>query len=265
MANRAILITGSQRSGTTMLNLAMDSHPDVRGIDEVHFNRAQLGEYLSEPEYGPWVCFKLPVEATNLPLIRQIKGVKVLWALRDPRAVTASMIKLKLVLRGQKVPWAAHPYGGMQELTTWVNTFKNVPPDLVGTMNWFAERMTTPPGEWPPDLLTTGAALCWRLKNELLKLYDRAGIDYRVVVYEKLVTRPEEELRSIFKYLGLDWHDDVLRHHELHEGQSVGDTDSERAIDTTSMDKWKKQLEQPQLELIRKICGPLAKDLGYEL
>jgi hypothetical protein len=265
MPNRVIIITGCQRSGTTMLNLALDSHPEIVGIDEVDFDIARMPEYLKGPEYAPAVCFKLPSAAAAVPFIRGIPGVRVLWALRDPRAVVASMIRLPVALDGVPIPWAAHPTGAGVELTRCTRVLGGMPPDLAAVERQYLAAAQAPPGTWPLDQLVTSAALCWRLKNDLLGVYDREGIAYRIVVYEDLVRHPEPQLRAIVAHLGLAWHDDVLRHQELHEGVSVGRTDNTRAIDTASTDKWRQVLGPEQLDIVRAICGVRAAELGYSL
>jgi hypothetical protein len=263
MPNRVIVITGCQRSGTTMLVLALDSHPHVVGVDETDVRLDLMRTYLGNPEYAPAVSLKLPQLAAAWEFLRGIPGVRVLWALRDPRAVVASMVRLPLELDGEPVPWAAHPLGAGMELRSCAQALGGVPPDLTGAWQRLQGAARTPPARWPLEQLVTSAALCWRLKNDLLPVYDRAGIAYRVVVYEDLVREPEPEMRAILEFLGLDWHDDVLRHHQLHQGTSIGDTDNTRPIDTASMDKWKDVLGPSELEIVQAVCGARAAELGY--
>ncbi len=265
MTNRAILITGSQRSGTTMLSLALDSHPDVVSVDELQFRIERMREYLNAPEFAPNVCFKLPVAAASLWFVESVNDMRVLWMLRDPRAVVASMIRLPLELDGRAVPWAAHPAGALVEIANAVEALAGVPPELTGEWERYSAKAKTLPEQWSPVDLVRSAALCWRLKNELPRFYDRAGIAYTTVEYEKLVHDPQGQLRAILEYLGLDWHDDVLRHHVLHLGVSVGQTDNTRAIDTRSTDKWQRTLGADELALIRRICGVRASAFGYAL
>jgi len=264
MPNRVILVTGCQRSGTTMLNLALDSHPDVVGVDEYEFRIERMQDYLQAPAFAPACSLKLPGRASDLGFIRAIPGVRILWCLRDPRAVVASMVRLQLILDGEKISWAAHPNGAGTALQAASRT-GGVPPDLGETCRRFAAAAAQPPASWPLDLLVTSAALCWRLKNDLLRVYDRAAIRYRMVIYEDLVREPEPQMRAILSDLGLKWHDDLLRHHQLHEGIAVGQTDKTRPIDTASLEKWREVLGPAQLEIVRAICGPRAEALGYPL
>jgi hypothetical protein len=266
MPNRVVVITGCQRSGTTMLNLALDAHPDVVGIDEMQFDAKRVADYLNDPEFGPVVCFKLPTMAAGIGFLKGLGRPKVVWMVRDPRAVVASMMQLPLYLGGQVVPWAAHPGGAQQELRSCLRLFGGVPADLGAVVERFAADAGATPPPWPKDLLATSAALVWRLKNEILPHYAGAGIEHRAQVYERLVAEPRAEMAEVLTFLGLKWHDDVLRHHELHsEGRSVGLTDNTRAIDRASLDKWKDYLEPSQVEIVRAICGPRAEALGYRL
>ncbi len=265
MTNQIILVTGCQRSGTTMLNLVLDSHPDVHGIDEMQFDVNRMRDYLNSPEFAPVVCLKLPAAAAALWFVESIRGIQVLWALRDPRAVVASMVRLPLALDGRTVPWAAHPAGALVEIDNAVEALNGVPADLAE--DWQRHRVTvgTPPERWSPSELARSAALCWRLKNDLLRLYDKAGIAYRIVGYEDLVHEPEAQIRALLTYLKLNWHDDVLRHHLLHRGASVGQTDNTRAVDTNSIDKWREVLASEELAIVHAICGARAQELGYGL
>jgi len=236
------------------------------GIDEMQFDAARVADYLNDPEFGPVVCFKLPTMAAGIGFLKGLGRPKVVWMVRDPRAVVASMMQLPLHMGDRMVPWAAHPNGAQQELRNCLRLFGGVPADLGALMERFAADAGTTPPPWPKDLLATSAALVWRLKNEILPLYAEAGIDHLPVVYERLVAEPRAELEKVLAFLGLKWHDDVLRHHELHaEGRSVGLTDNTRAIDRASVDKWRDFLEPGQVAVVRTICGPRAEALGYRL
>lgn len=265
MSNQPILITGCQRSGTTLLNLVLGSHPEIHAIDEMEFDPDRGAAYLSDPSLGPRVCFKQPTWASDLPAMQGIPGLKVLWVVRDPRAATASMITLQLDFKGIASPWAAHPLGGGREIRNCLGALEKLPPDLQPALQAYVDDLAVPPGRWSTDQCVRAGALCWRLKNELPDLYRKVGMDFRLVVYEHLVSDPRGELGPILEYLGAPWDDAVLGHHRLRQGMAVGGTDRGRAIDTSSMERWRERLTSPQLETIRTICGPLAGVFGYTL
>jgi hypothetical protein len=212
------------------------------------------------------VCFKLPARAHQVGTLRLLPGVRILWAVRDPRDVVASMITLVPTLNGVTAPFAAHPHlGPTIQVPAMIQALGGAPPDLIPPLREFAAQAAVPPEARTPEQLAVAAALHWRLKQELLRMYDAAGLAYRVAVYEKVVARPREEIGALLEYLELRWHDDVLRHHTLHTGVSVGNTDNTRAIDQRSVGRWKEVLDATQLDRVREICGPAAAGSGYTL
>ena len=109
------------------------------------------------------------------------------------------------------------------------------------------------------------ASLCWRLKNELPALYREENIDHLMVSYENLVQNPEPAIREILEFAGLPWHENVLKHHQLHKGVSVGNTDNTRAIDNKSMNKWQQLLTEEDLAIVTGLCKDTARKYGYRI
>lgn len=264
--NRPILITGCQRSGTTLLHLILDSHPDVTTLDEDAFDALRLPHFLSHPDYHPNVAFKLPTVSHEVACFSELSRLKVLWCLRDPRDVLASMITLQMPLPPSQVCWAVHPHAAPIEILQCAKVLGcTFHPKRMGWLRAFLQIQRKPPHKQSREDAVFCAALCWRLKHELLDLYDRLNIDYTIVRYEELILDPEATLRSLLGFLDLPWHDDLLRHHQLHEGIAIGETNRARPIDATSLGKWQKQLLPSDIELLRNLCDDLPEKLGYDL
>ena len=117
---------------------------------------------------------------------------------------------------------------------------------------------------WSREELVYVAALCWRLKQEILPAYDERGIAYRIVSYEMLVKEPENTIREILDFVGLPWHANVLAHHLLHSGVSAGQTLNDRPIDSRNTGKWKSSFDPQSLNIIKTLCFPVAEQYGYE-
>lgn len=265
--NTPILITGCQRSGTTLLHLILDSHPEICGIDEANYEDERQADYLQESAFHPYVCFKLPRVAFNIPFIKSFPHVKMLWCVRDPRDVVVSMINLQLQLAGTRsVPWAAHPLGAQYEIQhSFPVLDRSLQQALAGSMRrlrWIKRKKSW---RWSRQDLVFASALCWRVKNELLQAHRRAGLPYMTVCYEHLVREPEPYIRQILDFLHIPWHDNLLMHHLLHKGSSIGETDNTRPIDSSNVEKWQEELTKKEEKLIGRLCADTARAFGYDM
>jgi len=268
-----ILITGCQRSGTTLMNLILDSHPKIWGIDEDRFDFASIYGYLSVPMQAPFVSFKLPRFAHILPFIEMLPGCRVLWCIRDPLDTVASMVKLNLNVGNLTASWSVHPAGAWSEINTsyWVlNNAQKV--ELQAHMQEFGKlsekfsnRLKAKEGLADVDRrdCVYMAALCWRIKNELPSLYKDRNIDFHVVRYADLVSNPKERIAEILDFIGIEWSDEVLKHHLLHKGTSIGNTSNTRAIDQSGVGSGKKYLSQEEQDLVKTICEKTATSWNY--
>jgi len=270
-----ILITGCQRSGTTLSSLILDSHPDIWNIDEYQFSLPAIYHYLFGPVTRPasFVSFKLPEYAHVLPFIEALPGCRLLWCIRNPLDVVWSMIKLNITFGGITAPWAAHPRGGLTEIThSYPALTDEQKAALSDHMTEFArlteglKNLLSSPersakvNRW--DCVFIGA-FCWRIKNELPMQYKARNIGFHVVRYEDLVTNPKDRIAQLLDYIGAEWCDEVLMHHRLHKGMSIGSTSNTRAIDQNSLGEGGKNLSQEEQNLIKTICGSVATRWNY--
>lgn len=277
MNRTTVFVTGCQRSGTTLLNLILDSHPAIRGIDEDRFDFPSIYRLLLEPFPGSpsHIALKLPMYAHMLPVIEMFRERRIVWCIRDPFDAVWSMVKLRMPFVGADISWAIHPLGGWREIT---NTYWAVDERLRGYLNphmdefvrttqKLHELMQSPEGQRKIDRrdCVFMGALCWRIKNELPSLYQGRNVSYHVVRYEDLVTNPGACLADLLAHLGVDWNDGVLEHHSLHEGTSIGETSNVRAIDQNSLGRGKMNLSSDEQALIRQVCHPAASRWDYTL
>ncbi len=262
--NRPIIVTGCQRSGTTLLSLILDSHPQIRSVDEAEFDLPKLGEYLGNPAYHPNVAFKLPKDAAFFHAFKTLPDLKVLWCVRDPRDVVLSMLNLAVdTVNGKRIAWANHSHSGMREIESCFPFLPGQEPPP-GMQEY--QRVSRLPLHMRSrrDGVTMGA-LCWELKNRLPDLYARESFPHMVVVYEELIRRPRATLEKVLAFLGLPWHDDVLNHHKLHNQLYIGNTPGNKPIDPENSGKWRRALDEEELEIIESVCHGSAARFGYDL
>jgi len=260
-----VLITGCQRSGTTLLSLILDSHPDVRVIDEIEFAMANFSNYVINDDRRPYVMFKLPDRSHTVQEFSTLRNAKVIWCIRDPRDVVLSMITLKLKFKGDDVLWASHPIGAGREISACMTLlYQAGERDLETYFRTIKDIFSKPPGEWSREDSIYSAALCWKLKHQVLEVYEKNNVSLFISRYEHLVSNPESNIKNILSYLGLPWHDSVLKHHKVHSGTSVGGTVNDRRIDTSSIGKWKGKLSENELAIIGSLCARIAEKYDYD-
>ena len=261
-----ILITGCQRSGTTLLSLILDSHNAIKSIDEADFDIKKLQEYLCDPNSPSNLCLKLPEESANLNFIKNIlEKPKVIWIIRDPRDVVVSMINLHIKLnKFISVSWALN-YAEIEIAKSLkLQSEKYLTKYEEEIKRYIADKHI-------PSLLRTNeqiiftAALCWKLKQLSLDMFIDNKVDFYLIKYEDLVKNPREEIKSVLEYLNLGWDDNVLQHHLFHAGYSIGDTKNDRPIDKNNIGKWRKALEEKECKIIEEVCSEVASKFGYNI
>lgn len=265
--NTVVLITGCQRSGTTLLRLILDSHPGVYSVDEDKFHHHEINTLQHAPWLPGHVALKLPQYAPLISFITSLPERRVLWCIRDPLDTVLSMLKLETkFVEGVSLPWAAHPAGAPSEITNcyWSLTEESKR-RMAEHMGYFGNLLKGDPARRSRSDMIFLAALCWRIKNELPRCYEEQGIGYHTVKYEGLVSDPKAHLLELTRYLGLPWDDNLMRHHEMHSGVSIGDTSNTRAIDRQNVGKGAKTFSREEVALIANVCGSTASSWGYEI
>jgi hypothetical protein len=232
------------------------------------FSADNVHDYLDNPDFHPFVCLKLPRFASNLAcLTRFLSELKVLWCIRDPRDVIASMVNLHVKLNDVlSVSWLVHPGGAKYEFDHCLPVLdEQTRQELSVYETQYLTIEEKPPALRSREEAVFAGAFCWRIKNELLKIYEREHVDFEVVKYEMLVKHPKEEIKKALDYLNISWHRNVLKHHRLHKGIHMGKTDYSKPIDSANVGKWRTLFSKEELELINELTSPLAEGMGYKL
>ncbi len=96
---------------------------------------------------------------------------------------------------------------------------------------------------------------------------DLLGVQAHAVHYEKIVEDRDAELRPLFDFIGLDWHDAVLDHQSTARDRGYIKTASYaqvvEPIYTRSAGKWRNY--RKQLEPVIPVLRPWADKYGYEI
>ena len=246
-----VFLLGFPRSGTTLLEQVLASHPDVVTLEEFPFLDAAAEEFLKdeasferlldadddllepfrvlywqkvrgqglEPK-GKVFVDKMPLYSLLLPLIaRLFPGAKILFAERDPRDVVFSCFR-----RAFKINV------GMYQFT-----------DLENAARFY-------------DLTMTAA-----------RAYLQAfPMDVRPARHETLVTDFEGESRGLCDFLGLEWNADMTRFAERARKRRIRTPSApqvRRGLYATGVGQWKRYADH--LAPVMPTLERWAKTLGY--
>ena len=254
-----MLLTSHPRSGTTLLEQVLDSHPGAISADELQImsdmvyvplgQKAQfrairspkcldrtpledLNELrqaywtsmegaLREPINGRLLIDKNPELTLLLPLVARVfPEMKVLFALRDPRDVVISCFTQQLPLNPVSVHYLT----------------------LEGTVKKYVKMMQA-----------------W------LKLRGMLRNPWIEIRYEDMVADLEGQARKALEFLGLPWDERVLDYHRRAKQKHVHSPTYEavtKPVYSSSVGRWRNY--EKQLEPYQDILQPFVEAFGYE-
>ncbi len=253
-------ILGCQRTGTTLMRLILESHPDIFCYDELK-GYAILQKYvLEDPPNVRLIGFKLPRWTEQLthpvlfdegpegPCDNFYRGEKILFLQRDVLDTIASMLKLKAGESNWCEIWVSRIIEAKLVHDHTFRTRYSKELDAIESCN---------------NRLIGLAALYWKYKTESFFSYRNAGFPVLAVSYERLVADPSRILQSVCAQLGIAFHESLLRHNEFEHselfenGLTLGGTDPAKPIRGDSVGQWQTYLSDENRDLIAKIAGDL--------
>ncbi|GAA6135078.1 hypothetical protein NBRC116188_18680 [Oceaniserpentilla sp. 4NH20-0058] len=174
-------------------------------------------------------------------LLKRANNIKVVYPVRNPRSVVASMLKLK------HIP--------MVENQT-KRALKSKP-----LFTEFSRQIEKLESEKTSKLIK--AAIIWNIKTSIYKAYQEGDLDTFVFKYEDLIVDFKATLELLTKHCGLEYDPASENYFEYLKGEGPGDTLRDRKIDPSSLDKWKTQLSEAQISELDFMTKRLSEQLGY--
>jgi hypothetical protein len=260
VSRRTAFVVGCQRSGTTLFRFLLGARQDVRSIDEEAAYPILTGQQPRPDDDDRLVVYKIPRFAEQL-LLPDVcdelfgthptfyRGEPGVFVVRDPRDVVASMCTLRA-----------------NDDTSWIEAYGRV---------MIEHRMAARPEQmqahadrvdelqrrnWPAHLT---AALYWSIRNAALPDYVAAGLPLLPIGYDALVREPDPELQRICAQLEVPFDPRMLHHQEQQHDQldaagfAIGNSDPKRAIDATSVGRYRQALTPAQIDEVEQRTGEL--------
>jgi tetratricopeptide (TPR) repeat protein len=245
-----VFLVGFPRSGTTLLDTILMSHPTVEVLEE---------------ERALHTGFDLFPSFAGLPTFSD----ELISAARDRYFETAdSLVPLglgKLLIDKNPLTINLLPFARRLFPNARVILALRHPCDVV--LSCYMANFRLNEGMSSFIRLDTAAELydlSFRFYEHVQSLMPMA---VHTVVYENVVANRERELRALFDFLGLDWHDGVLEHEKtaLKRGRIKTPSYSQvvEPIYTRAAGRWEKY--RKHLEPVLPVLAPWAEKFGYEI
>uniref|UniRef100_UPI00286E56D7 tetratricopeptide repeat-containing sulfotransferase family protein n=1 Tax=Sphingomonas sp. TaxID=28214 RepID=UPI00286E56D7 len=245
-----VFLIGFPRSGTTLLDTMLMSHPgievleeeptireahrvipefaDLPGASDERIHQARdayfaMAASLTELKPGNLLVDKNPMAMNSLPLIyRLFPDAKVILALRHPCDVV---------------------------LSCFITNFR-----LNGGMANFVRLDTT------AELYDLSFSFVERAQQHI-------GMPMHRIVYEDLVANPEANLRALMAFLGVDWQDSLLDHQSTaRKREHIKTASYAQVVEplyTRAAGRWERY--RAHLEPVFPVLQPWIEKLGYTL
>ena len=279
--NPYVFIVGCPRSGTTLLRHIVSAHPEITITPEAHWiplifeeRKSLTPEGMITPalvdqllEHPKFALFRLPEEQVR---VLGGNGHSQSYASFLARIFDLYGEKQGKALVGNKTPDSArrmHTLHALWPKARFVHLIRDGRNVALSLMNWsrVAQKRPGTFSTWKEDPVST-AAMWWELNvrrgREGAKTLDPNL--YYEIRYESLIATPEQECRALCAFLGLHFHDAMLRHQDAKPG--IGpDVRAKRDWQpiTTGMRDWRSEMTLDEVERCEAAVGDLLDELGY--
>lgn len=255
-----IVIGGAERSGTTLLRAAVDSHPDVAIGPEawVFVYRLKLEFLASEYDIPVTTLQRLRLDSRSLTtfvdgfagLVCDHEGASV-WGEKSPQNVE----RIAWIFRHFPNTRFIHIVRDGRDVACSLRTH----PQRVRIGSAYHETNVDRPID--ECIATWARAVRAGMKH-------RADPRYLEVRYEDLVSDYESATRRVVEHCGLDWRPDLLDRERIQSGRpdtEIVNPEVRGPLYTSALARWRTDLSDDVLVLIEDQYGSLLEEMGYSL
>ncbi len=268
-------IVGSGRSGTTLLRAILDSHSRLAIPEESHFIEL-MGERRKRYERPSGFAVNVFIrDVVNHPRFQlwHLSEVDVRHAAKaaDPASLPDAIRLVFAVyaraqgkeLYGDKTPNYVHCIPLVAELfgeARFVHAIRDGRDVALSYLDL----------SWGPDDIPT-AALNWKRCVERGRAAgQKLGRDkYREIRYEDLLDEPENAVRLLCEFIGIDFEEGMLRYHERATallGRVTAPENHQRLLlpPTKGLRDWRHEMSSDQVAAFEAVAGDCLSEFGYE-
>ena len=277
--NPYVFVVGCPRSGTTLLQRMLDSHPLLAVSNDSHFIPRAVEDvpHGVDPELTPelveWVrtyrrFYRL--ELSDETVDRAAASART-YAEFVTALYSAYAAQRGKVAAGEKTPDYVRCLPRLHDLFPWarsVHIIRDGRDVVLSTVEWaVGGKGPSKLALWEQEPVAV-AALWWRWQVRTGRK-DSASLPagrYREVRYEDLVTSPEETLSGVAGFLDLPDSPDMAAFHEGKTRSKPGLSAKQAWLPaTTGLRQWQEHMPERERALVESLAGDLLEELGYEL
>ena len=251
-AVRHVFLIGFPRSGTTLLEAALEGHPAIQSLEEQELMIDSVGAYLGRPEY----VHRLAAAGDS-----ELQGFRdAYWRrVRDAGIDLANRVFVdKYPLNTLKLPLIARLFPDAKILLA-----RRDPRDVVLSCFRRRFRMNAPMFQL---LSLDGAARFYDATMRAAEVFqERLKLELRVAQHEMIVGDFRSELTAICNWIGLDWTDAIRAvDQRSHKRAVVTPSTAQllRGVDSATVGQWRHYA--PQLASVLPILEPWVRKFGYD-
>ena len=282
----APFIGGATRSGTTLLRLMLDAHPQIAIPSETHF----VPDVIARCVDGPVTAAELAAIVTGHPRWGDF-GL-------DAREYEARVAALEPLTAAEAIRAFYRLYAAKQSKARWGDKTpgyirKTQPIQRVLGEARFIHMirdgrdvaLSVLPLNFGPSTVTEAAEL-WVKRVSTGRRQANAANHYTEVTYEDVIADTEATLRRVCEFLDLGFDPAMLAYHERADerlAEKARDLEKEggrtqpaaarvashalasEAPRTDRIGRWRREMSPEDVAEYERIAGPLLAELGYEL
>lgn len=263
MGKAPIFIVGCPRSGTTLIRVVLDSHPNICCGPETHLIK-------------------------NLKTFKETISIR--WRMLEPYGISEKVLNQKLsemfrifpenyMKIKKKQQWAEKTPNNIFHMDFIDELFPNC--QFINIIRDGRDVVCSFKERWG-RISIFRAIRDWNRSIELTEQY-RAKFSkerYMEVKYEELVSNPERETKRIMEFIGEDWTPELLEHHtkkhdfwfnfnkekniDIIGEKKPKEHSPDKPIFLSSVGKWKKNLNIVEKALVNLLLNRNLTRLGYK-
>jgi hypothetical protein len=268
-----LFIVGRGRSGTSLLQTILNTHPEISVAPESQFIMFLRKRYQNvkwgddrikkfakdlwlEERMQNWHLDPVKLEKELLE-IENPDFAKVCHHVYQNYAKTKNKQDIKIV--GDKNPHYALYIGHLMKLYPDAK-FIHMVRDPRDTILSYKEV------NFDSDNTAT-LAHRWNIYNRaILNFKNKIGANYQLVTFEKLLQHPEETLTNICQFLNFEYYPEMLDFYKKEQDwEAEFRKNLKNPLDPSKAFRWKAKMTPKQVKASTRVTGELAKEFGYEV